>query len=261
VTDSDEALSVCSVITPPWTVEGVVVPVIASILDSSVCTLSVTLSSLPVAPEATNLSVVPLTEMVSLGAKLAVSESVPAAPDKAVAPVMGAAVGVTWLVTAVPVAVPSVLKKLSPASTAEAATSEVLASVEIADVSALLKLVAVWAVVAPMAKVPDGGGFALLAVKVMESVVPSGSLKVTLKVSPELGCPPAKSTENCAGEPEGPVTVAFVSVDETEFSFNPKGEVAESSATVVNVEDAGGVGGGDAGAGAVTTSRPMPLAP
>ena len=65
--------------------------------------------------------------------------------------------------------------------------------------------------------------------------------------------PPAKSTENAAGEPDGPVTVAFVSVDETEFSFKPKGEPATSSPTVVNV--------GDAAAGGVTTSRPMPLAP
>ena len=31
-----------------------------------------------------------------------------------------------------------------------------------------------------MAKLPDGTGFALLAVNVKESVVPSGTLKVTL---------------------------------------------------------------------------------
>ena len=42
----------------------------------------------------------------------------------------------TWLLTTLPVAVPSVLKKLSPAATAEAATSDVSASVPIAEVSA-----------------------------------------------------------------------------------------------------------------------------
>ena len=84
------ALSVCSVITPPLTVEGVEVPVIESILDNSVWTLSVTLSWLPVAPEATKVMVVPLTVMVSPAAKLVASESVPAAPDSSVAPVIGA---------------------------------------------------------------------------------------------------------------------------------------------------------------------------
>ena len=46
-------------------VDGVEVPVIESIFDSSVCTLSVTLTSLPVAPLATKLIGVPLTVMVS----------------------------------------------------------------------------------------------------------------------------------------------------------------------------------------------------
>ena len=57
-----------------------------------------TLIWLPVAPDATKVSVVPLTVMVSPGAKLAVSESVPAVPDSAVAPVIGAA-GDAWLLT------------------------------------------------------------------------------------------------------------------------------------------------------------------
>ena len=48
-------------------------------------------------------------------------------------------------------------------------------------------------------------------------------------------------------------------VDEIELSFNPKGEPATSSPTVVSVEDAGGVAG--AAAGGVMTSRPRPLAP
>src|SRR6185312_1106948 len=163
VTESVEASSVCSVMTPPWIVDGVDVPVIWSIFDSSACTLSVTLSWLPVAPEATKVSVVPSTVMVSPGAKLEVSESEPEVPDSAVAPVIGTA-GEAWLFFAAPIAVPSVLKKLSPAAIAEAATSEVLASVEIDEVSAALKFAAVAAGVAPMAKLPVGNGVELDAV-------------------------------------------------------------------------------------------------
>ncbi len=115
--------------------------------------------------------------MVSPGAKLADKELVPAAPDSAVAPVTAAG-GAAWLLTALPVAVPSVLKKLSPAATAEAATSEVPASVPIADVSAAFRFVAVAAGVAPIAKLPDGSGVLLLAVSWMDSEVPSGRLKL-----------------------------------------------------------------------------------
>ena len=58
VTERVAALSVCSVITPPEMVEGVEVPVSASILESSVWTLSVTLIwCAPEAPEATKVSV------------------------------------------------------------------------------------------------------------------------------------------------------------------------------------------------------------
>ena len=58
VTERVAALSVCSVITPPETVEGVEVPVSASILESSVWTLSVTLIwCAPEAPEATKVRV------------------------------------------------------------------------------------------------------------------------------------------------------------------------------------------------------------
>jgi hypothetical protein len=155
------ALSVCSVITPPLMVEGVEVPVIESILDNSVWTLSVTLSWLPVAPEATNVIGVPLTVMVSPAAKLVEIESDPAKPDKAVVPVIGAA---SLLLTTLPVAVPAGSKKSCPASTAEAATSVVLASLPIAVFSAVFRLPAVSAGVVPMVKLPAGGGFALDAV-------------------------------------------------------------------------------------------------
>src|SRR6266702_1164575 len=186
VIDNAAALSVRSVITPPLTVDGFELPVIWSIFDSRAWTLSVTLSWLPVAPDATKLIVVPFTVMVLPGAKLADSELVPATPDSAVVPLTGAA-GKVWLLTTLPLAVPSVLKKLSPASTAEAATSLVLASVPIAVFSAALRFAVVAAGVAPIAKLPVGVGTALEAVNWKDSVVPSGRLKAKLILSPELG--------------------------------------------------------------------------
>ena len=97
------ASSVLIVIEPPWTVDGFEVPVIASILLISVWMLSVTLSWLPVAPEATKVSVVPLTVMVSPAAKPGEIEFDGAAPDSAVAPLIGAG-GAAWLLMAAPIA-------------------------------------------------------------------------------------------------------------------------------------------------------------
>src|SRR5450631_2315384 len=116
VTDRLAASSVCSATTPPLTVDGFEVPVIESIFDNSVCTLSVTLIWLPTAPEATKVTGVPLTVMVSPAAKLVDSESVLAAPDSSVAPVIGAGIAALLLAT-IPVAVPAGLKKLSEAAT------------------------------------------------------------------------------------------------------------------------------------------------
>ena len=72
--------------------------------------------------------------------------------------------GVAWLLATLPVAVPVVSKKLSPASTADAATSEVLASVVIDAVRAVFRLAAVAVGVAPIVKLPVGGGVVLVAV-------------------------------------------------------------------------------------------------
>ena len=106
VTDKLAASSVRSAITPPLTVDGFEVPVIESIFDNSVCTLSVMLSWLPTAPEATKVMGVPLTVMVSPAAKLVASESVFAAPDNSVAPVIGAGTA-ALLLTTLPAAVPA----------------------------------------------------------------------------------------------------------------------------------------------------------
>ena len=81
-------------------------------------------------------------------------------------------------------------------------------------------------------------------------MVPSGRLKVKLTWSPGFGLVAPRSTETAAGEPEGPVTVAPVSVEETEFSLRPNGEPATSSDTCTDV-----------GVGDEITSRPSPLVP
>src|SRR4051794_25191564 len=173
--------------------------------------------------------------MVSLTAKLAPSESVPAAPDNKVAPLIGPGT-VAWLLTTLPVAVPVVLKKSLPACIADAATSEVLASVPIAVLSAALRLAAVATVSIPIAKLPAGGGVALEAVSAIDSCEPSGRLNVKLTLSPLLGLVAPRSIVTPAGEPPGPVTVPPpVSDDETELSLRPNGEPAKSSATCTDV--------------------------
>src|SRR5436309_14764902 len=169
------ALSVWTLITPPLIVEGIEVPVMESILLKSACTLSLMLSWLPAAPEATKVMVVPLTLMVSPTTKSAASESLGDGPDSSVAPVIGAA-GKALLLATLPVAVPVVLKKSLPASSADAATSDVLASLPMALFKAVLRLAAVAVEVRPIAKLPAGSGVALEAVSSIDSVVPSGSL-------------------------------------------------------------------------------------
>src|SRR5437868_4475447 len=61
------------------------------------------LSWLPVAPEATKVIGVPLTVMVSPAAKSVASESVAAAPDNSVAPVIGAGTAALLLTALAPV--------------------------------------------------------------------------------------------------------------------------------------------------------------
>src|SRR5215475_14053117 len=109
---------------------------------------------LPLAPDATKVMVWPFTEMVSPAEKPVWSESVPAGPDSAVAPVTGT---LSLLLATLPIAV-LVLKKSLPAATAEAASSDVLASVLIDEFSAVLRFAAVAAGVAPIVKLPVGGG-------------------------------------------------------------------------------------------------------
>src|SRR5262249_10747318 len=71
---------------------------------------------------------------------------------------------------------------------AEAAASDVAASLPTAAVSAAWRLFAVAVVSAPMVNWLSPGGFAVVAVSVRSSLVPSGRAKVNRTVSPALGC-------------------------------------------------------------------------
>src|SRR3981189_3136659 len=140
---------------------------------------------------------VPLTVMVSPAAKLVASESVLAAPDNNVAPVIGAGIA-ALLLTTLPVAVPAGLKKSLPAATAEAATSDVFASFAIAAFSAALRLVAVADDDAPIAKLPTGCGVASEAVTWIVPEGPSGSVNAKLTLSRSLGLVAPRSIETAA---------------------------------------------------------------
>src|SRR5882672_317704 len=187
--------------------------------------------------------------MVSPAAKSVASESVVAAPDSSVAPVMGAGVA-ALLLTTPPAIVADGLKKLSDAAIADAATSEVSERVLIDAVSAACKFSVVAAVSTPIANVPAGGGVVVVAVSSIDSVVPSGRLKLNLTFSPLLGLTAPRSTVAAGGAPAGCVIVAPVSDELTEASFRPNDE--PSSATLVTVV----VAGGD-----TTARRPMPPVP
>src|SRR4051812_32950404 len=137
-------------------------------------------------------------------------------------------------------------KKSAVAAIADAATSEVLASVAIAPFSALLRLAEVAAAVAPIANPPAGVGTTLDAVSWMVSLEPSGRSNLKLIWSPLFGMVPSV-IESAGGDPVGPVTVAPVSCEDTEFSFSPNTEGAVSSPNVI-----GTAAGGD------STRRPNP---
>src|ERR1700730_13925604 len=141
-------------------------------------------------------------------------------------------------------------KKLSPAVTADAATSGPLASAPIEVLSAALRLAAVAVELAPMAKLLAGSGVAVEAVSVMSSVVPSGRLKVNLTDSPSAGLVAPRSTDIAAGVPVGWVIVAPVSVEVIALSLRPNADGEASSAICTDVAD-----------GAVSTTRPRPLVP
>ncbi len=162
---------------------------------------------------------------------------------------MGAGVA-ALLLTTPPAIVADGLKKLSDAVIAEAATSDVSLRVFIDAVSADCKFSVVAAVSTPIANEPAGGGVVVVAVSSIDSVVPSGRLKLNLTLSPLLGLTPPRSTVAAGGTPAGCVMVAPVSDELTEASLRPNAE--PSSATLVTVV----VADGD-----VTASRPIPPVP
>src|SRR5689334_14215965 len=173
--------------------------------------------------------------MVSPATKLGATESVAAAPDNNVAPVIGAGI---WLLTALPVIVADGLKKLSDAAIADAATSEVSPSVWIEVVNTACRFAVVATVSTPIRNEPAGGGFFVVAVNAIVSLVPSGRLKLNAILSPSFGLTAPRSTVAAGGAPVGCVTVAPVSDELMAPSFNPKDE--PSSARLVTVVVANG---------------------
>ena len=159
---------------------------------------------------------------------------------------------VSLLLTTPPAIVADGLKKLSDALIADAATSEVSASFCIDAVSAACKFTVVAAVSTPIWKVPAAGGVVVVvsAVSSINSVVPSGRLKLNFTFSPLFGLTAPRSTVAAGGAPAGCVMVAPVSVELTEESLRPNAE--PSSATLVTVVVSGG---------AVTARRPIGAGP
>ena len=79
----------------------------------------------------------------------------------------------------------------------------------------------------------------MVAVSAIDSLVPSGKLKLNVILSPSLGLTAPRSIVAAGGEPVGCVTVAPVKDELIEPSFNPNDEPSsETRVTVV-------VGGGD----------------
>src|SRR5262245_19004716 len=141
------------------------------------------------------------------------------------------------------------LKKLSAAAMAEAAASDVLASVWIEPVKAVCRLAAVVAASTPIVNSFGPGVADVVAVSLMTSLVPSGRLKWNCTVSPALGTP-VKSIDIAGGAPAGPVTVEFESPVLTLASLNPNIVGGASSATCTEVA-----------VGAEITMRPRPSVP
>ena len=104
---------------------------------------------------------------------------------------------VSWLLTALPTTVADGLKKLLEAAIAEAATSAVSLSVCTEDVSAACRFAVVAAVSAPIRNEPAGGGFFVVAVNVICSLVPSGRSKLNEILSPSVGIDGAEIDGHC----------------------------------------------------------------
>ena len=124
--------------------------------------------------------------------------------------------------------VASMLKKSLAAATADAAESEVAASLPTEAVNAVCRFVAVTSLVAPMVNSFGPGVAEVVAVSVMLSLEPSGSVKRYWMVSPAAGLAAPRSSGQRRRGAARPVTVAPVRVEFTPASLKPNGETASS---------------------------------
>src|SRR5271154_968011 len=130
---------------------------------------------------------------------------------------------------------------------AEAAGSAGCARLPMAPVSAVCRLAAVAAGVAPMVNWFAPGGEAVVACNVIVWLEPSGRVKLNAIDSPGFGLVAPSATEIEGGEPDGPVAVAPVRFELTPASWKPNGEPSALSVTFEPVPP--------------TVRRPSPLVP
>ena len=130
----------------------------------------------------------------------------------------------------------SVSKKSLPAAIAEAAVSSVAAIVPRLAMSAVCRFAAVTVESAPMVNSPSSGVADAVARSVRSRVVPSGSVKLKVTVSPGFGLAAPRSKSSTAGEPVGPVTVEPAILLEAPTSLKPN----TPASSVIEVEAAAG---------------------
>ncbi len=150
-----------------------------------------------------------------------------------------------------PVATLAVLKKLSPACTAEAATSVVPDSVVIALFKRRIEIAGGRGRVGADGEASGRRRRRVGRRQLNRRRGAVGQIEIERDLVAGIGIGGAERDRlTAAGEPDGPVTVAPVSDDDTVPSFRPNGEPATSSPTWTEVA-----------VGCEITSRPVPVVP
>ena len=211
----------------------------------------------PIRPcRSTKVIVVPLTVMVSPAVKPGASESVPVAPDSSGCSRDRRRRYRLVVDGRIPVATLAVLKKLSPAAIAEAATSVVLASVPIARIQRGVEIGGRRAPASlPIAKLPVGGGDRGRRRQLHRRGGAVGQIEGEADLVAGVGIGGAEIDRD-----RRPAIRSVrsrwrrVSDDDTVLSLRPNGEPAASSATDTDV----GVGDGHGRAGRGRRCRDRP---
>src|SRR5262245_1570989 len=143
----------------------------------------------------------------------------------------------------------STLKNSSAALIAEAAESDVAASLPTEVVSAACRLAVVAVGLAPMVNWFSPGGDSVVAVSVRSSVVPSGSANENFTVWPAAAWLARRLPDRAAGGPVGRVVAEPARVEETAPGWRPNTDGATSSRTDTELVGAAVVAAGPKVAG------------